>query len=77
MKELWEKSGVGMMECKKVLVVCGNDVSKVSDYLRKKGLVSVEKKFSCIVVEGCVGSYVYDGCMGVLIEINCEMDFVF
>ena len=75
-KELREKSGAGMMECKKALVACGNDVSKASEYLRKKGLSSAEKKASRIAAEGRVGSYVHDGRMGVLIEINCETDFV-
>jgi elongation factor Ts len=75
-KELREKSGAGMMECKKALVACGNDMEKASEYLRKKGLASAEKKASRIAAEGRVGSYVHAGRMGVLIEINCETDFV-
>lgn len=75
-KELREKSGAGMMECKKALVACENDIEKASEYLRKKGLASADKKASRIAAEGRVGSYVHDGRMGVLIEINCETDFV-
>ncbi|KAG0619857.1 hypothetical protein M758_4G170100 [Ceratodon purpureus] len=75
-KALREKSGAGMMECKKALVACENDLEKASEYLRKKGLASADKKASRIAAEGRVGSYVHDGRMGVLIEINCETDFV-
>jgi elongation factor Ts len=65
-----------MMECKKALVACESDVAKASEYLRKKGLASAEKKASRIAAEGLVGSYVHDGRIGVLIEVNCETDFV-
>lgn len=75
-KELREKSGAGMMECKKALVACDSDIVKAQDYLRKKGLASAEKKAGRIAAEGRVGSYVHGGRMGVLIEINCETDFV-
>lgn len=75
-KALREKSGAGMMECKKALVACGSDMEKASEYLRKKGLASAEKKASRIAAEGRVGSYVHDGRIGVLVEINCETDFV-
>ena len=75
-KELREKSGAGMMECKKALVACGNDMEKASEYLRKKGLASAEKKASRIAAEGRVGGYVHSGRIGVLIEVNCETDFV-
>ncbi|CAK9219011.1 unnamed protein product [Sphagnum troendelagicum] len=75
-KELRELTGAGMMECKKALVACESDVAKASEYLRKKGLVSAEKKASRIAAEGLVGSYVHDGRIGVLIEVNCETDFV-
>lgn len=75
-KELREKSGAGMMECKKALVACNNDVVKAQEFLRKKGLASAEKKAGRIAAEGRVGSYVHGGRMGVLIEINCETDFV-
>lgn len=64
------------MECKKVLVVCVNDFEKVVEYLWKKGFVLVEKKVIWVVVEGVIGSYIYDGCIGVFIEVNLEMDFV-
>jgi elongation factor Ts len=75
-KELRELTGAGMMECKKALVACESDVAKASEYLRKKGLASAEKKASRIAAEGLVGSYVHDGRIGVLIEVNCETDFV-
>lgn len=75
-KELREKSGAGMMECKKALVACDNDLAKAGEYLRKKGLAGADKKASRIAAEGRVGSYVHDGRMGVLIEVNCETDFV-
>ncbi|XP_024393261.1 polyprotein of EF-Ts, chloroplastic isoform X2 [Physcomitrium patens] len=75
-KQLREKSGAGMMDCKKALVACSNDVAKAQEYLRKKGLASAEKKAGRIAAEGRVGSYVHGGRLGVLIEINCETDFV-
>lgn len=75
-KELREKSGAGMMECKKALLACDNDLAKAGEYLRKKGLAGADKKASRIAAEGRVGSYVHDGRMGVLVEINCETDFV-
>lgn len=76
-KELCDKIGVGMMDCKKVLVVIEGDVNKVVEWFCQKGIVSVEKKFGCIVVEGVIGSYIYIGvCVGVLVEVNCEIDFV-
>lgn len=65
-----------MMDCKKALAACDNDLEKASEYLRKKGLASAEKKSGRIASEGLVGSYVHDGRIGVLIEVNSETDFV-
>lgn len=75
-KDLREITGAGMMECKRALLACHCDITKAVDYLRKKGLASAEKKASRIAAEGLVGSYVHDGRIGVLIEVNCETDFV-
>jgi elongation factor Ts len=76
-KELREKTGAGMMDCKKALVETEGDVEKAVDYLRKKGLASAGKKAGRVAAEGLVGSYIhFGGQIGVLVEINCETDFV-
>ncbi len=76
-KELRELSGCGMMDCKKALVACEGDVDKAIDYLREKGLASAAKKAGRIAAEGIVESYIHmGGKIGVLVEINCETDFV-
>ncbi|KAL3698393.1 hypothetical protein R1sor_012469 [Riccia sorocarpa] len=75
-KELREATGAGMMDCKKALAASGNDVQKATEYLRKKGLASADKKASRIASEGLVGSYIHNGVIGVLLEVNCETDFV-
>eukprot|EP00884_Botryococcus_braunii_P014023 jgi/Botrbrau1/22621/Bobra.176_1s0049.2 len=76
-KELREKTGGGMMDCKKALVECNGDLDKAAEYLRKKGLVSAEKKASRVAAEGIVASYIHPGSrLGVLVEVNCETDFV-
>ena len=76
-KTLRDKSGAGMMDCKKALAECGGDVDKAADFLRKKGLASADKKASRVAAEGLVGSYIHAGsALGVLIEVNCETDFV-
>lgn len=75
-KELREKTGAGMMDCKKALEESKGDFEKAVEYLRKKGLAALEKKSSRIAAEGTIGSYVHDGKMGVLVEVNCETDFV-
>lgn len=64
------------MDCKKVFFEIGGDIEKVQEYLRKKGFSVVDKKLSCLVVEGRIGFYIYDVRIGVLIEVNCEIDFV-
>ena len=75
-KELREKTGAGMMDCKKVLVETDGDIDKAIDLLREKGLASAEKKSSRIASEGLVGSYIHSGRIGVLVEVNSETDFV-
>lgn len=76
-KELREKTGSGMMDCKKALVETDGDLEKAIDFLRKKGLASAGKKAGRIASEGAVGSYIHmGGRVGVLIEVNCETDFV-
>lgn len=73
---LREKTGVGMMECKKALAETSGDVEKAVDYLRKKGLASATKKEGRIAAEGVVFSYIHNGKIGVMVEVNCETDFV-
>ncbi|MCD5407537.1 MAG: translation elongation factor Ts [Desulfotomaculum sp.] len=76
-KELRERTGVGMMECKKALTEVNGDVAKAVDFLREKGLSATAKKSGRITAEGLVGSYIHGGGrIGVLIEVNCETDFV-
>ena len=75
-KELREKTGAGMMDCKKALGESGGDFAKAEEYLRKKGLASAAKKAGRTATEGAVGSYVHmGGKIGVLVEVNCETDF--
>lgn len=76
-KELREKTGAGMMDCKKALEESGGDMDKAVDYLRKKGIAKAEKKASREVKDGLVEAYIHaGGKLGVLVEINCETDFV-
>jgi elongation factor Ts len=76
-KELRELTGVGMMDCKQALVETDGDMDKAVEVLRKKGLADAQKKSGRIASEGAVGSYIHmGGRIGVLIEINCETDFV-
>lgn len=75
-KELREKTGAGMMDCKKALAETDVNMDKAFDYLREKGLSSVAKKSSRITSEGLVDSYIHGGRIGVLIEVNSETDFV-
>lgn len=65
-----------MMDCKKALSETGGDLEKAQEYLRKKGLSSADKKSSRLAAEGRIGSYIHDSRIGVLIEVNCETDFV-
>ena len=76
-KELRDRSGVGMMECKKALVETGGNLDKAFDYLRKAGAAKALKKEGREAKEGIVLSYIHPGAkLGVLLELNCETDFV-
>lgn len=76
-KDLREKTGAGMMDCKKALVESQGDFEKAVDFLRKKGLSAAAKKADRVAKEGSIGSYIHaNGKIGVLVEINCETDFV-
>jgi elongation factor Ts len=76
-KELREKTGAGMMDCKKALAETAGDFAKAEEFLRKKGLASAAKKAGRLASEGAVGSYVHmGGKIGVLVEVNSETDFV-
>lgn len=75
-KELREKSGAGMLDCKNALVETEGNVEKAIDYLREKGLASAAKKSSRIASEGLVDSYIHGGRIGVIVEVNSETDFV-
>lgn len=76
-KELRERTGAGMMDCKKALTETGGDMDKAIDFLREKGLAAAAKKASRIASEGLVEAYIHGGGrIGVLVEINCETDFV-
>ena len=74
--ELREKTGAGMMDCKRALGEVNGDLEKAVDYLRQKGLAAAQKKQSRIAAEGLIGSYVHSGRIGVMVEVNCETDFV-
>ncbi len=76
-KELREKTGAGIMDCKKALAETGGDLGKAVVYLRQKGLAAAAKKADRVAADGAVGAYVHPGGkIGVLVEINCETDFV-
>ena len=76
-KELRERTGAGMMDCKKALTEVNGDMEKAVELLREKGLAAAAKKAGRIAAEGIVDSYIHgDGRIGVLVEVNCETDFV-
>ena len=76
-KELREKTGAGMMDCKKALVESGGDIDKAVEYLRKSGIAKAEKKGIRTAREGLIYSYIHHGGrLGVLLDIACETDFV-
>jgi elongation factor Ts len=76
-KELRERTGAGMSDCKKALVETQGDAEKATEYLRKKGLAAAAKKAGRIASEGIVSSYIHsNNRIGVLLEVNCETDFV-
>lgn len=75
-KELREKTGVGIMDCKASLKECDGDIGKAIDYLRKKGIATAQKRGGRVTSEGQVQSYIHaGGKIGVLVEVNCETDF--
>lgn len=76
-KDLRDKTGAGMMDCKKALQETAGDPAKAVEWLRQKGIASAEKKSGRTAAEGLVGSYIHTGGrVGVLVEVNCETDFV-
>ena len=75
-KELREKTGAGMMDCKKALAESGGDFAKAEEWLRKKGIAKAGSKEGRVAAEGIIGTYVHGGRIGVIVEVNCETDFV-
>ena len=76
-KELRERTGAGMMDCKKALSATDGDLEKAIDFLREKGLAAAAKKAGRVAAEGLVEAYIHGGGrIGVLVEVNCETDFV-
>ena len=76
-KQLREKTGAGMMDCKKALVEVEGDMEKAVEFLRKKGLATAQKRAGRALSEGMIQSYIHmTGKLGVLVEVNCETDFV-
>ncbi|HBK62082.1 MAG TPA: elongation factor Ts [Cyanobacteria bacterium UBA11166] len=76
-KELRDQTGAGMMDCKKALKETEGDLSKAAEWLRQKGIAGASKKAGRVAAEGIVGSYIHTGArVGVLVEVNCETDFV-
>lgn len=75
-KDLRERTGAGMADCKKALTECAADMDKSIEYLRKKGIASAAKKATRIAAEGTVAHYVHGSRIGVMVEVNCETDFV-
>jgi elongation factor Ts len=76
-KDLREKTGLGMMDCKQALVECKGSIDEAVDYLRKKGILKASKREGRATSEGRIASYIHmNGKIGVLVELNCESDFV-
>ena len=76
-KELRERTGAGILDCKKALQECGGELEQAVDFLRQKGLALAAKKGGRVAAEGQVGAYIHGGGkIGVLVELNCETDFV-
>jgi elongation factor Ts len=76
-KELRQRTGIGMMECKKALTECQGDIEEAIILLRKRGHARAKHKMDRVAVEGAIGSYIHmNGKIGVLVEVNCESDFV-
>lgn len=75
-KELREKTGAGLMDCKRVLAESKGDMEKAVDLLRQKGLATAAKKSGRAASQGLIGSYIHMDKLGVMVEVNCETDFV-
>lgn len=76
-KELRDRTGAGMMDCKNALVEAGGDSEKAAEIIQKKGLAKVAKKAGAIAAEGVIHAYIHPGSrLGVLVEVNCQTDFV-
>ncbi len=76
-KELRERTGAGILECKKALEEAGGDMEKAAEILRKKGIAKADKKAGRAAGDGVIGNYIHhDNKLGVLVEVNCETDFV-
>jgi elongation factor Ts len=76
-KQLREKTGAGMMDCKSALTEVGGDMEKAIEFLRKKGLATAQKRAGRAMTEGTIQSYIHmNAKLGVLVEVNCETDFV-
>lgn len=76
-KELRERTQVGILECKKALTECGGDIEKAIDYLRKKGIAQTNKREGREMKEGLIATYIHaNSKLGVMLELNCESDFV-
>jgi len=75
-KDLRERTGAGMADCKKALTECAADIEKAIEYLRKKGIASAAKKATRIASEGTIAQYLHGSRIGVMVEVNCETDFV-
>jgi elongation factor Ts len=75
--QLREKTGAGIMDCKEALTECNGDMDSAVDFLRKKGLATAAKRAGRAMTEGVIQSYIHmDGKLGVMVEVNCETDFV-
>jgi elongation factor Ts len=75
-KDLRERTQAGMSDCKKALMECDADMEKAVEYLRKKGIAQAAKKATRIASEGIIGNYMHGSRIGVMVEVNCETDFV-
>lgn len=76
-KQLREKTGAGMMDCKEALTHCNGDIDKATEFLRKKGLATAAKRAGRSTNEGTIQTYIHlDGKLGTMVEVNCETDFV-
>ena len=75
-KDLRERTNAGLMDCKKALAESGGDFAKAEEWLRKKGIAKAAGKEGRVAAEGVIGTYIHGGRIGVIVEINCETDFV-